>query len=115
VWPVAGRDVRAAIGGDGGEAADDDVFTGVAVGGAWQAGDAFFALDLGEDGHVLADRYLAAGGKLAVVSAQDAGPRTIRVGDVLGAFKRLAGFMRARMSWRWWPWAGPTARRPPRT
>ena len=44
--------IRTAIGGEGGSAADADVFTGIAVREGWANGDALIALDLnGEDGH----------------------------------------------------------------
>jgi len=99
VWPLYGREIRAAIGGDGGSAADDDLFSGIAVREAWQPGDVLLALDLNRlDGHAYVDAYFADGGKLAIVARSFDRTRCVRVSDVYAAFTRLAGWMRGRFT-----------------
>ncbi len=97
MWPLLGREIRAAIGGEGGEAADAESFTGIAVRDGWTVGDVLIALDLnGLDGHAHVDAYLRGGG-LAIVTSR-AGERCVRVADTFEAFKRLAAFMRSRVT-----------------
>lgn len=98
MWPLFGREIRRAIGGEG-ASADDATFSGVAVRGGWQPGDVLFALDLnGEDGHAHVAEYLRDGGKLAIVARDYDGTGVLRVDDVYEAFKRLATWMRPRFT-----------------
>lgn len=103
MWPLSGAEIRAALGVRERHHADDELFTGVAVGGRTPGPtEALLALTLnGRDGHVDVEPYLRAQGRLALVSARWAharshGARCVVVEDPFVAFKRLSSALRVR-------------------